>query len=87
MHPKDFMERWDVTRAELAQILNKSSTTIDHWFSAKSKLEPPQEVLKRLDEIHARFLQWETEDKHIPEIRQIYELIKDRQEFKARHED
>lgn len=78
MHPKDFMERWGLSRGELASLLGKKMVTVNHWFSTASNLDPPVEVLKRLDEMHVRFSQWELEDEHLSNVRTIYELIRER---------
>ena len=84
MHPGDFMKQWGVTRAELACLLNKKINTVDHWLS-KTPQAPPNDVLLRLDEIHARFSQWELEDSMIPHIRQLYETSKDRRSKPTEH--
>lgn len=80
MHPKDFIEYWGLTRTELAELLDRKLGTVDHWLSAKSSLEPPEDVLNRLDELHARFLQWQVEDQHLSQLRQLYELLRDRKQ-------
>lgn len=79
MHPKEFVERWQLSRGELASLLGKKLVTVNHWFSSgKSRLEPSPDVLKRLDEMHVRFSQWELEDEHLRHLRVLYESIRER---------
>lgn len=79
MHPQEFIDRWQVTRSELADLLGKSRSVVDHWFSAgKSKISPPSDVLSRLDELHTQFCKWELEDQNIPHVRLLYEVLRDR---------
>lgn len=78
MSPREFIDKWGLTRAELASILNKKMTTVDHWFSAKSPLEPPPDVQQRLVEIDTLFSQWKLADERLPQLRELYETIRER---------
>jgi hypothetical protein len=72
------MAHWKLDRAELACLLSKRRNTVDHWLSEKSPLRPPADVLRRLDELHLLFLQWQLEDQIAPHLRQLYETLRDR---------
>lgn len=80
MEPGEFMEYWKISRSELALLLGKSLNTVNQWFSkGERSSDPPADVLRRLDEFHLRFLEWELQDKYLPpHARQLYEQFKER---------
>jgi transcriptional regulator with XRE-family HTH domain len=71
LEPKEFLSYWDVTHAELAELLGKSRSTVAHWFSEGQARRYPSEADKRrLAEIHALWMIFENEPQH---LREIYE--------------
>lgn len=83
------MERWGISRAELALLLGKSNNTIDTWFGkGKNTRDPPDDVQSRLDEIHTRFSEWELQEQQIPHLKEFYDLIRQRRrlEIKVRRD-
>lgn len=58
MTPQEFCSKWDIKRSQLADLLCLAQGTVDHWFSAKSKRQPPADVLKRLDEYDGLLEDW-----------------------------
>lgn len=61
MTPQEFVERWDVTYAELGQIIGVSEDTVKHWFcrSLKSKRLPKAHHLTRLGYVNYIWLKME----------------------------
>lgn len=71
MTPEEFRQHWDVTHAQLAELVGKSPSTVAHWFSSGAhKRVPTKDDERRLAEIHALWSQFENEPQH---LRQAWE--------------
>lgn len=83
MTPEEFMERWGVTKEELAIITSKGSETIKNWFAEGSKHRPPtQDVLDRLTFVHLLWNRWLEEERTLPpHIRSMFEIVKNRKKI------
>jgi transcriptional regulator with XRE-family HTH domain len=69
MEPEEFLEYWDVSYEELAELCGRSKSTVAHWFSKGEHRRSPSEADKRrLAEIHALWNQFENEPAHLREI-------------------
>ncbi len=69
MTPEEFLAHWDVTHAELADIVGKTQGHVAHWFTqGKSRKEPSKDDLRRLSEVHHIWMGYETEPSHLREI-------------------
>lgn len=88
MTPEDFMQHWDISVAELAQLTGKSRETVYHWIggsTAKSKRDAPIDVIRQLELIHAVWLLFDTLEDTLPSyIHCFYEQVKERRELKRR---
>jgi DNA-binding transcriptional regulator YiaG len=54
MSPEEFLDNWDVSPQELAQIAGTSLTTVNHWFSEGARSPQPYHKF-RLALIHRRW--------------------------------
>jgi transcriptional regulator with XRE-family HTH domain len=77
MNPGNFIEKWGVTRQELAQLTGKSVETVNRWFSDR---EPGSEIITLLSSIDLEWTIREALDKLPSHIWAIYELAKARKE-------
>src|SRR5919202_6020696 len=41
--PRDFLQKWNLTRCQLAALFCCSTTTVEHWFSGENSTRKPQE--------------------------------------------
>jgi len=69
MTPEEFLQHWDVTHAELADIVGKTPGHVAHWFTkGTSRKEPSPDDLRRLSEVHHIWMGYETEPSHLREL-------------------
>lgn len=79
VHPKDFIQTWQCSASELADLLSVTPSTVRRWLAdGASSSAAPADILSRLDELHVRLLQWELDDRLLPQLRRFYELVNDR---------
>jgi hypothetical protein len=83
MHPKKFVEKWGITRQELAQISGKSLETVNRWFSDR---EPGAETKTLLSAVHAAWTTREALDTMPSHIWAFYELVKARRATKPQQD-
>lgn len=87
MHPKEFMQHWQLTAGEMSTLLNVHPNSIYNWTAPNATKAPSDEILERLDMIHLRWLEWELQDDHLPDyVRSLYEVARDRKELRLRTE-
>lgn len=53
LHPRDFVEKYELTQAQLAELLGVSVQLVKTWFGRENPREPEQKYLDRLAEIDA----------------------------------
>ena len=85
MTPEDFMKEWSISKEELMLITGKSAETIKNWFSSGSRKSPPtQDVLDKLAMVHLIWSQWKQQEEWLPpQIRALFEVVKNRESIKA----
>jgi len=66
--PQEFVEKWDLTHAELAELVGVSVDSVNSWMEGRRK--PLEPVKRLLAEIDAR---WSWHQSEPPEYRKIYE--------------
>ena len=66
MHPRDFIEKYQLTQAQLAELLGDSVQHVKTWFARENPREPEQKYLDRLAEIDALLEIKKVIDKKIP---------------------
>lgn len=68
MRPREFLNEWDLTYPELAELLGVSLSTVESWLSGRRQpLEPAERLLSM---IHQKWLEYENEPQ---DQREIYE--------------
>jgi len=69
MEPDEFLKHWNVTYAELAEIVGKSPGHVGHWFSKGKSHKPPSENdRRRLAEVHYIWTNYENDPQYLREI-------------------
>ncbi|MBW4499661.1 MAG: XRE family transcriptional regulator [Scytonema hyalinum WJT4-NPBG1] len=53
LHPRDFIEKYQLTQAQLAELLGVSVQLVKTWFQRENPRQPEQKYLDRLAEIDA----------------------------------
>lgn len=53
MHPREFVDKYDLTQAQLAELLGVSVQLVKTWFAHQNPRQPEQRYLDRLAEIDA----------------------------------
>ncbi|MDZ8025979.1 MAG: helix-turn-helix transcriptional regulator [Nostoc sp. DedQUE11] len=53
LHPRDFTEKYQLTQAQLAELLGVSIQLVKTWFARENPRQPEQRYLDRLAEIDA----------------------------------
>ena len=66
MHPRDFIEKYQLTQAQLAELLGVSLQLVKTWFARENPREPEQKYLDSLAEIDALLEIKKVIDKKIP---------------------
>ena len=75
LHPRDFVEKYQITQAQLAELLGVSLQLVKTWFAREKPREPEQRYLDRLSEIDALLEIRKTIDAKIPpHLRQLFNL-------------
>jgi len=66
LHPRDFIKKYQLTQAQLAELLGVSIQLVKSWFAHENPREPEQRYLHRLEEIDALLEIRKTIDAKIP---------------------
>ena len=53
LHPHEFIEKYQLTQAQLAELLGVSVQLVKTWFARENPRKPEQRYLDRLAEIDA----------------------------------
>lgn len=53
LHPRDFIKKYQLTQAQLAELLGVSIQLVKTWFAKEDPRQPEQRYLDRLSEIDA----------------------------------
>ncbi len=53
LHPRDFVKKYQLTQAQLAELLGVSVQLVKTWFAREDPRQPEQRYLDRLAEIDA----------------------------------
>lgn len=88
MTPQDFIQKWCLTRGELAQLVSVSVSTINQWVAKNSKQTPHAAVLKYLELIDHVWETWRSQEQSRrefpPEVADLFEVALDRRELEDR---
>jgi DNA-binding transcriptional regulator YiaG len=75
LHPREFIQKYDLTQAQLAELLGVSIQLVKTWFAREEPREPEQRYLDRLSEIDALLEIRKTIDAKIPpHLRKLFNL-------------
>lgn len=91
MTPREFLEKWNLNRSELALLLSVSVSTVNQWLAKNPTQFPHPSILKLLEIIDHTWLFWQrTEEmrQSFPsEIVELFEVAIDRKELESRDKD
>jgi transcriptional regulator with XRE-family HTH domain len=74
-HPREFLIKYKITQAELAEVLGVSIQLVKSWFAHSEPRQPEQRYLDRLCEIDALLeIQKIINTKVPPHIRRLFDL-------------
>ncbi len=77
LHPRDFTEKYQLTQAQLADLLGVSLQLVKTWFARENPRQPEQRYLDRLSEIDALLEIKKLIDAKIPShLRSLFNLDK-----------
>lgn len=82
MHPKDFVEKWGVSRRELGDITGKTLETVNRWFSDR---DPGREITTLLSSVDSSWTIREALDRLPSQIWAYYDLVKARRAVKGQN--
>ncbi|MFB2920311.1 MULTISPECIES: helix-turn-helix domain-containing protein [Aerosakkonema] len=70
MEPLEFLQEWDITREEMAELLDVSIDSVNSWLAGRRS---PQGSIKRLlAEIHHRWDRYYQDEQDNSPTRQLY---------------
>jgi hypothetical protein len=80
MHPKDFEDYWDMSHVELAQLLGDYTVDgVQNWFRKTDPKQVPDNVLRKLTDVHLRWSNWEQQEELLPpNDPELYRICRDR---------
>lgn len=75
LHPRDFIEKYQLTQAQLAELLGVSLQLVKTWFARENPREPEQKYLDRLAEIDALLeIKKVIDEKIPPHLKDLFNL-------------
>jgi predicted transcriptional regulator len=75
LHPREFIEKYQLTQAQLAELLGVSLPLVKTWFKHNNPREPEQRYLDRLAEIDALLEIKKVIDEKMPaHLRKLFDL-------------
>ncbi|MBD2609262.1 MAG: helix-turn-helix transcriptional regulator [Tolypothrix carrinoi HA7290-LM1] len=75
LHPRNFVEKYQLTQAQLAELLGVSVQLVKTWFAREDPREPEQKYLDRLAEIDALLeIKKVIDEKIPPHLRKLFHL-------------
>ncbi|MCG6138728.1 MAG: XRE family transcriptional regulator [Nostoc sp. LLA-1] len=77
LHPRDFIEKYQLTQAQLAELLGVSIQLVKTWFGREEPRQPEQKYLDRLAEIDALLeIKKVIDEKIPPHLQALFNLKK-----------
>jgi predicted transcriptional regulator len=77
LHPRDFVEKYELTQAQLAELLGVSVQLVKTWFGRENPREPEQKYLDRLAEIDALLeIKKVIDEKIPPHLKSLFHFYK-----------
>lgn len=87
MTPRDFLDKWKLSRSELAMLVSVSQSTINQWLAKNPKQEPHPSVLKYLEVIDQLWDAWLNQRCNFnPVVSELFEIAIGRKEGSGNHE-
>jgi len=87
MTPQAFLDKWKLKRSELAILLSLPQSSVNHWFSTKSRRDPQIGVLAQLELVDSLWSIWKMQREFFPPtITDLYELSLSRLETASEEE-
>lgn len=68
LHPSNFLQKWNVSRHDLAEICDCGIDTVNHWFSKSTGEKIPHKYLRRLAEVDYIWSSLEQVPEHLKEL-------------------
>jgi hypothetical protein len=62
MEPQEFLDHWQLERAELARLLGKGLDTVNQWMAPGTNRKTPEDIRRQLRLIHILWVRWEAEE-------------------------
>jgi transcriptional regulator with XRE-family HTH domain len=77
LHPRDFIEKYQLTQAQLAELLGVSVQLVKTWFQRENPRQPEHRYLDRLAEIDALLeIKKVIDEKIPPHLQALFNLDK-----------
>ncbi len=75
LHPREFVDKYNLTQAQLAELLGVSLGLVKTWFQREEPRQPEQRYLDRLSEIDALLeIKQKIDEKLPPHLRSLFNL-------------
>lgn len=69
LNPQEFLQKWSVSRKDLADLCDCSLSTVNHWFSKGGAEKIELKYLRRLAEVDCI---WSSLENCPPHLKEIY---------------
>jgi hypothetical protein len=74
---KEFVDKWDIPRAQLPVLFGVKPSTINQWLAGKES--PWSAVLVNF--VDQQFEEWKAQEERLGSLRLVFEEWRDRQNF------